>query len=126
MSKRSLNDAVFETFQMRTAKFRQLISDSEMRTNKLPLFVTIHGGFGWGGEADSSLTFPFVSALVLAGTVAVASIEYRLYAFGWDGRAQIEDATAALAFFAEHADEYGIDPKRVILHGNSVSGKVFV
>jgi acetyl esterase/lipase len=80
-----------------------------------PLVVTVHGG-GWreGDKAFFDLS-PFLPGY------AVASINYRLYpAFRFP--AMIEDVKSALRFLRAHAAEYGIDPDRVAIVGQSAGG----
>ncbi|MBI1355214.1 MAG: alpha/beta hydrolase fold domain-containing protein [Acidobacteria bacterium] len=84
---------------------------------RLPLVVWIHGG-GWrnGSKEQARLAVP----LVPQGYV-VASINYRL---SGDATfpAQIHDCKGALRWLRAHADEYGIDPRRVGVWGSSAGG----
>ncbi len=81
-----------------------------------PLFVFIHGG-AWisGTKWDEP-----VGMVTKLGFVA-ASIEYRLTqvaAFP----APVKDCKAAIRFLRSHAWEYGYDPDRICVFGNSAGG----
>lgn len=81
-----------------------------------PLFVFIHGG-AWicGSKWDEP-----VGMVTKLGFVA-ASIEYRLTqvaAFP----APVKDCKAAIRFLRSHAWEYGYDPDRICVFGNSAGG----
>jgi len=81
-----------------------------------PLLVYIHGG-GWrGGTKDHVQALPMVKF-----GYCVASVEYR---FSQDAifPAQIEDCKAAIRWLRAHAAEYGYDPKRVAVCGDSAGG----
>lgn len=91
-----------------------------------PLLIHVHGG-AWvkgtkrlgGPVAD----YPAVLAQLAAKGFVVASIEYRL-----DGEAPfpaaIHDVKAAIRFLRRHADEYGLDPARVGIFGESAGGQL--
>jgi acetyl esterase len=86
---------------------------------RLPLIVYLHGG-GWVmGSVDSY--DPVTRALANAAEAAVLSVEYRLapedpYPAGAD------DAWAALRWAADHAEERGCDPHRIVVGGDSAGG----
>ena len=74
-----------------------------------PVLVWVHGGAIRHGSKDSGIArlFPFARR----GYVC-ASIEYRLSGEAiWP--AQIEDCKAAVRYLRAHADELGLDPKRI-------------
>ena len=83
---------------------------------KGPLLVWIHGG-GWiaGTKSDAR------GLDMLKLGYAVASLEYR---FSTDAifPAQIEDCKAAIRWLRAHAPEYGYDPKRIAVWGESAGG----
>jgi acetyl esterase/lipase len=88
-----------------------------------PLVVFMHGG-GWL-RGDRSMVSPsFASwrpgplARLAADGFAVASVDYRL---SGEARfpAQLEDVAAAVDWLTGHAGEYGFDPGRIVLWGES-------
>lgn len=81
-----------------------------------PLVVWVHGG-GW--EKGSKDGCP--AKLMVARGYAVASIGYRLSQHA-TYPAQIEDCKAAIRWLRAHAQEYGLDPKRVGAWGASAGG----
>ena len=81
-----------------------------------PLFVFIHGGSWTSGTTGDE---PFWRVTKLG--FAAASIEYRLTqvaAFP----APVKDCKAAIRFLRTHAWEYGYDPDRICVFGNSAGG----
>ncbi len=92
----------------------------------LPCIVIIHGG-GWRSN-DEDVMRGLARELTRGGKFVVASIDYR-----WAGNADgdengntmanlIEDVFGAVAHIIEHASEYGIDPTRIGLTGDSAGG----
>jgi acetyl esterase/lipase len=94
------------------------------RTTRRPLVLWLHGG-GWrrgdsrqnGAFAD----FPAVLARLAARGYVVASVDYRLSGEA-PFPAQIQDVKAAIRFLRAHAEDFGIDPERVIAWGGSAGG----
>ena len=89
----------------------------------LPIIVIIHGG-GWQTN-DENIMRGLARELTRGGQFVVASIDYR-----WAGKADgdatsntmanlIEDVFGAVAHIMEHAREYGGDPTRIGLTGDS-------
>ena len=89
-----------------------------------PLVIYVHGG-GWR-HGDSRTTgafknFPRVLASLAARGYVVASIDYRLVG---EARypAAVRDVNSAIAYLRLHANEWGIDPTRIVLWGASAGG----
>jgi acetyl esterase len=84
-------------------------------------FVFFHGG-GWVlGNLDA---YDHVShALANAGDCVVVSVDYRL-APEHRFPAAAEDSYTATIWTAQHADELGIDPKRIAVGGDSAGGNL--
>jgi acetyl esterase/lipase len=83
-----------------------------------PALLFIHGG-GWT-EGTKERGVIALLRFVQHGYVA-ASMEYRLSGEA-KFPAQIEDVQAAIRFLREHASQYGIDPKRIAVWGQSAGG----
>jgi acetyl esterase len=92
----------------------------------LPIIVIIHGG-GWSTN-DENVMRGLARELTRGGKFVVASIDYR-----WAGKADgdarsttmaniIEDVYGATAHIMEHAREYGGDPMRIGVTGDSAGG----
>ncbi len=92
----------------------------------LPIIVIIHGG-GWVTN-DEDIMRGLARELTKGGKFVVCSIDYR-----WGGKADgdatnntmanlIEDVYGAVAHIMEHASDYGGDPTRVGLTGDSAGG----
>jgi acetyl esterase len=86
---------------------------------KLPVLVYLHGG-GW--VAGSVATHdPFCRLLSEAAGVIIASVEYRR-APEHPHPAALEDALAAVHWGANNAAQWGGDPERLALGGDSSGG----
>jgi acetyl esterase/lipase len=82
--------------------------------------LVIHGG-GWvAGSKEAALPFcvPFV-----AQEFVVADVEYRL-AGAAPAPAALQDVLAAAKWLHDHAEEYRVDPKRIIAVGDSAGGEL--
>lgn len=92
----------------------------------LPCIVIIHGG-GWVSN-DENIMRGLARELTRGGKFVVFSIDYR-WAGNADGDAVgntmanlIEDVFGAIAHIREHATEYGGDPDKIGLTGDSAGG----
>jgi acetyl esterase/lipase len=92
----------------------------------LPMIVIIHGG-GWNAN-DEDIMRGLARELTKGGRFVVVSMDYRWSAKS-DGDARnntmanlIEDVFGGLAHIMEHAKEYGGDPTRIGLTGDSAGG----
>jgi acetyl esterase/lipase len=84
----------------------------------LPLVVCIHGG-GWH-KGNRAFWRGQMTEFAKAGFVS-STVSYRLAPkYKWP--AQIEDVKAAIRYLRAHATQYGIDPKRVAVIGDSAGG----
>jgi acetyl esterase len=92
----------------------------------LPVIVIIHGG-GWTAN-DEDIMRGLARELVRDGSFVVASMDYR-----WGGTADgdatsntmadlIDDVFGGIAHIVEHAGEYGGDPTRIGVTGDSAGG----
>jgi acetyl esterase/lipase len=88
----------------------------EKRRGLMPLIVWIHGGGWMEGSKNHCPPLPWTRKGYL-----VASIDYRL---SQEAKfpAQIKDCKAAVRWLRIHAEEYGIDPHRLVAWGDSAGG----
>ena len=84
----------------------------------LPLIVYAHGGYYVGG--DKSGLAEYCRTLASYGYV-VANLNYELAP---DGQypTQLLQVNEAISFLLKHADDFGIDPSRVFIGGDSAGG----
>lgn len=87
---------------------------------KRPLLVWICGG-GFV-TMERSAYIPWLTWFAKKG-YAVASIEYRL-SNSAHFPAPVEDAKKAIRYLQAHTEEYGIDPARVVIGGESAGGNL--
>lgn len=90
---------------------------SETSVEPQPLVILVHGGgFRSGDKARPGHLDDF-----LAAGFAVAAINYRLSGEAiWP--AQLTDVTRAVSFLHENATDFGIDPDRIAIFGQSAGG----
>ena len=89
---------------------------------KRPALVLIHGG-GWRG-GDPSVFFPAAKYFASRG-LPTFSIGYRLVGPGTNDPSVsdcLADCRSALRYLRSHASEYGIDPARIAVLGDSAGG----
>lgn len=92
----------------------------------LPAIIIIHGG-GWSSNNEDIMR-GLARELVIGGQYVVFSIDYRWIKM-LDGDTDpnhmhhlIEDVFGAIAHIQEHAAEYGADPNRIAVTGDSAGG----
>ena len=85
--------------------------------------VWVHGG----GFAAGDLDMPeadWVARTLASRGVTVVSVDYRLVGDGCRYPAPSDDVITAWRWTLEHADEFGGDPRRVVLGGASAGGNL--
>jgi arylformamidase len=82
-----------------------------------PLVMFVHGG-GWTSGSKDSASGPYTSGHYPSEGYAYASINYRLVPTV-TVEDEAADVVAALKSLLDHADELGIDPRRVVIMGHS-------
>ncbi|MEB3021785.1 alpha/beta hydrolase [[Mycobacterium] crassicus] len=86
-----------------------------------PVIVHLHGG---GLVMGSNHSFePMARAMAAASGAAVVAVDYRLAPEN-PSPAQFEDAMAATEWTAAHAAELELDPRRLVVAGDSAGGGV--
>lgn len=98
-----------------------------------PVFVWFHGGGNTGGSPNDAL---FDGTKFAQGGVIVVTVAYRLGSFGFmemgellgpeyvgSGSNGIQDSGMALTWIQEHIADYGGDPRRVTIAGESAGAK---
>jgi acetyl esterase/lipase len=83
-----------------------------------PTLIYIHGG-GWTGGSKSSVLYALVPWYEMGFTIV--NVEYRLARVS-QAPAAVEDCLCALRWVAAHARDYGIDPAKLVISGESAGG----
>ena len=118
-----IEDVVYAQPGVKPLKYDAYIPDG---AHKLPGIVIIHGG-GWRMNCEDVM-LGLARELVKDGKYVVFSIDYR-----WNGNADgdevpntmtdiIEDCYGAILHIQEHAKEYGLNPKKLAVTGDSAGG----
>ena len=90
------------------------------RTESLPVYVYFHGG-GWTSGDKGSLT-KYCAIQASAGAVVV-NANYRM-ATRFQMRHMLHDAASVLRWVESHVGEFGGDPGRVVVGGDSAGGQI--
>ena len=90
------------------------------RTQALPVYVYFHGG-GWT-SGDKSQVTKYCASQASEGMIVV-NANYRM-ATRFQLRHMMHDGNAVLDWVAEHIEEYGGDPSRIVLGGDSAGGHI--
>lgn len=91
------------------------------RTRKLPGIYHVHGGGLTAGTRFGGLDL--VAEWVKEAEAVAVAVEYRLPP-EHPHPAPIEDCYAGLVWMYEHAEELGIDPRRIMVEGQSAGGGI--
>lgn len=83
-----------------------------------PTLIQIHGG-GWVGGNKEANSLRFLPYLEMGW--AVVNVQYRLGQVGL-APAAVEDCLCALRWVIRNAEEYGLDPSRIVVTGYSAGG----
>ena len=116
-----VDDHRFASHGGRSVALRLYRPQRERGANARPAMIYLHGG-GW--VVGSIETHDAIAAaLATRAGVVVASIEYSL-APEYPYPAAVEDVEAAMAWLTEHADAFGLDPKRIAIGGDSAGANL--
>ena len=120
---KTIQDVVYAQPGVKPLKYDVFIPDG---AKKLPCVVIIHGG-GWSSNTEDIMR-GLARELIKGGKYVVASIDYRWLNHG-DGDKEpvqihqlIEDCYGAILHIQEHAAEYGVNPKKIAVTGDSAGG----
>lgn len=98
-----------------------LFSPMEPSAQRRPLLMYLHGG-GWCFGSINSCA-RFCATLALHGGCCVAAIDYGL-APSHPFPKPLDDCHAAFSHLRRHADEWGCDPDRIAIGGDSAGGNL--
>ena len=119
----TVQDVVYAKPGVKPLKYDVFIPDG---AKDLPCVVIIHGG-GWSSNTEDIMR-GLARELIKGGKYVVASIDYRWLNQG-DGdevpnkmNQLIEDCYGAILHIQEHAAEYGADPSKLAVTGDSAGG----
>ncbi len=87
-------------------------------TDAQPTLVFYHGG-GWVGGTKDAAIMSIMPWLEMGWTVV--NVEYRMAAVA-PAPAAVVDATCALRFVIDRAEDYGVDTDRIVVSGESAGG----
>ncbi|HCY41215.1 MAG TPA: alpha/beta hydrolase [Prolixibacteraceae bacterium] len=120
---RAIQDVVYAKPGVKPLKYDVY---SPKGAKNLPCIIIIHGG-GWSSNNEDIMR-GLARELVKGGRYVVFSIDYR-WINRLDGETEptymhnlIEDVFGAIAHIQEHAAEYGGDPTRIAVTGDSAGG----
>ena len=88
---------------------------------RLPLYINMHGGGFVLGNAE--IDDPFMATVADRANVKIISIDYRL-APEFPYPKALNDCFAVVKYAREHPDEFGIDPDRIAVGGQSAGGNL--
>lgn len=93
--------------------------------DKRACYLVIHGG-GWTGGVPPRM-YPFAAHYAKLGLVGI-SMSYRLHSAktGVSVFDRVKDARSAVRYVRGHANEFGIDPQKIIVSGGSAGGHLAV
>ena len=101
-------------------KIRILTYNMDNR-ERLPLYVNIHGGGFVLGNAE--IDDPFMPDIARKANVKIISIDYSL-APEFPFPKALNECYAVVKYAKEHPDEFGIDPDRMAIGGQSAGGNL--
>jgi len=116
-------DVVFGTVELPDGASRDLKADilRPATEERLPLVLFLPGGAFL--RCNKAMAFDLRRHVAEAGFV-VASVEYRVTPDGGTYLDSVHDVRAALVHLRQHADAFGIDPRKAALWGESAGGHV--
>lgn len=117
----AMKELVYKTVEGEHLRMFWIAPDDSKKGLKRTAVIWIHGG-GWTGGITETF-FPHARYFASRGAVGFC-IDYRLLKV--DGNATVADCVAdcksAIRYIRQHAEEFGIDPDKVIVMGDSAGG----
>lgn len=116
-----VHDVVFSEPVLLNGTKKKLAMDIQIPAGpgKKPLVVYVTGGGFAFAPKQSALN---LRTYVAEAGFVVASIQYRTVMDGANYRDGIADVKSAIRYLRAHADDYGIDPDKVAVWGESAGG----
>jgi acetyl esterase/lipase len=116
-----VHDLVFSEPALPNGTKKKLAMDIQIpaRPGKKPLVVYVTGGGFAFASKESALN---LRTYVAEAGFVVASIQYRTVMDGANYRDGIADVKSAIRYLRAHANDYGIDPDKVAVWGESAGG----
>ena len=113
---------VYKKIDSSELKIHIFIPPNHSKSDKHPAIVFFFGG-GWNGGSPSQF-YPHCDYFASRGMVAM-SAEYRVKTrHGTSPRECVKDGKSVLRWIRVHADELGIDPRKLAAGGGSAGGHV--
>jgi acetyl esterase/lipase len=118
---RAIDDVVFTTRTLSNGKSKDLLMDIQVPKppGRRPLVVYVPGGGFIQAPKESALD---LRTYVAEAGFVVASIQYRTVRDGANYRDGIADVKSAIRYLRANANQYGIDPGRIAIWGESAGG----
>ena len=110
-----VRDVVYDARFGEATSMDLYLPDGGSASARRPGVLFIHGG-SWSGGSRSH--FEYAARRVARAGYVAASIDYRLIPAGVFPK-NLQDCTCALAFLRKHAEEYRLDPERIVVMGYS-------
>ena len=108
----------FPSFHYKALKLDLICPFHSEEGEKFPVIVWVCGG-AWI-TMEKSAHLPFLTDLARKGYL-VASVEYRMSSTK-HFPAQIEDVKSAIRYLRAHAEEFHVDPEKIVIGGESAGG----
>lgn len=113
----------YKQVDARQLKLHVFEPDGHKASDRRSAFVIFHGG-GWTGGSPRRV-YPFADYFRSLGVVAI-SVEYRLLRkdSGVTVFDCVKDGRSAIRYLRQHAEEFGVDPQKIVVAGCSAGGHV--
>ena len=89
-----------------------------------PALLWLHGGAFMFGDLDMPEADRTAREICVRAGAVVVSVDYRLAVGGVHHPVPLDDCVAAARWLRDHADELGVDPRRLAIGGASAGGNL--